>query len=320
MEASDPAINFGASDYLAADGGATGDESFVRFEVSGLTGAVTRATLRLYASSDTPDGPAVYAATGDWTEAGVTWNTKPALTTGPFGDLGAIGANVWVEFDVTALVQGNGTFDFGLAQPGSDGVKFNSREAATNRPQLVVTTGSSGAPAATSTPTATPGGTPSTAPTGCATTIQALVDAAASGSVVSVPSCVYRETVTITKPLVLDGGGVAEVRGSDVWNSGWSQSGGYWVRGTVPAFSTGGSCQSGTERCLWPEQVFFDGRPLLQVAANPASGQFAVNGARQVVLADDPNGHTVEVTTRKAWVTARAMSSCTAMTSLHGRS
>jgi hypothetical protein len=52
--------------------------------------------------------------------------------------------------------------------------------------------------------------------------------------------------------------------------------------------------------------VFLDGRPLLQVAADPGPGQFAVDGARRVLLADDPTGRTVEVTVRPYWVVGRA--------------
>jgi nitrous oxidase accessory protein NosD len=39
--------------------------------------------------------------------------------------------------------------------------------------------------------------------------LQALVDAAQAGSVLTVPACTYRETVTLSKPLTLDGQGKA---------------------------------------------------------------------------------------------------------------
>jgi hypothetical protein len=157
------------------------------------------------------------------------------------------------------------------------------------------------------TPTPTPSPSPTPPPTGsCTSTLQSLVNAAASGSSLTVPACVFRETVTISKPLTLVAQRGAEIRGSDVW-TGWTRSGAYWVKGSVPTFPAHGECRSGSNgRCLWPEQVFFDGRPLGQVASNPTSGQFAVNGSRQVILADDPNGHTVEVTIRTAWIIGQA--------------
>jgi parallel beta-helix repeat protein len=135
--------------------------------------------------------------------------------------------------------------------------------------------------------------------------LQALVDAAAPYATVLVPACVYRESVLINKPLTLDGQGAAQIRGSDVWTN-WTRSGSYWVAGSVPAFWTGGECVDGTSRCLMPEQVFVDGSALFQVAANPTAGQFAVDASRRIVLANDPSGHTVEVTTRTEWIRAGA--------------
>ncbi len=134
--------------------------------------------------------------------------------------------------------------------------------------------------------------------------LQALVDAGAPGATVNVPPGIYRETVTIDKPLTLAGAPGAEIRGSDVWNGGWTHRDGYWYRGDAPDFGTTGEwCREGSNgRCNWADQVFLDGVPLLQVQGQPDTGQFAINGQREVVLADDPSGRTVEVTTRRAWV------------------
>ncbi len=145
--------------------------------------------------------------------------------------------------------------------------------------------------------------------TSCATPLQALVDAAPAGSTLDVPACTYRETVRITKPLTLDGHGQAEIRGSDVWTN-WSRRGNSWVQGPVPAMPTDGDpshCQANTgNRCLHAEQVFVDGKPLAWAASDPKAGQFALDGSRNVVLADDPTGHMVEVTTRQKWVDVRS--------------
>ncbi len=145
---------------------------------------------------------------------------------------------------------------------------------------------------------------PVLAATPCSLSLQSLVDAAAPGAVVSIPACIYRETVTINKPLTLDGQPGAEIRGSDIWSSGWKKRGKYWTRGTVPTFPQGNwPCMPWSHgECRWPEQVFFDGRPVEQVAANPQSGQFAIDSGRRVILADDPRGHLVEVTTRQYWI------------------
>jgi nitrous oxidase accessory protein NosD len=96
----------------------------------------------------------------------------------------------------------------------------------------------------------------------------------------------------------------AEIRGSDIW-SGWQLDGSRWrSENSVPTFTGGGVCSA--PRCAWPEQVFFDGRPLGQVAADPAAGQFSIDPGRRVMLADDPTGHLVEVTVRERWLTVDA--------------
>lgn len=142
----------------------------------------------------------------------------------------------------------------------------------------------------------------------CGESLQSLVDAAAPRAVVEAPGgCVYRETVTIDTPLTLRGDPEAEIRGSEVW-TGWAKSGPYWVKGSLPDLSAHGQCEEGSSRCLWPEQVFFDSRPLSQVASDPESGQFAVDGRRNIVLADDPTGHTVEVTVRQQWIVGESAS------------
>jgi parallel beta-helix repeat protein len=145
----------------------------------------------------------------------------------------------------------------------------------------------------------------------CSQSLQSLINNAAIGSTVLVPNCVYRESVTITKPLTLDGGGKAEIRGSDIWTN-WTKSGSTWIKGPVPVFDNnsdhcatdvgGFSDSRRAGMCDNQEQVFFDGKELNQVSSSPVAGEFMVNSSRQIVLAQDPTGHTVEVTTRTSWV------------------
>jgi hypothetical protein len=56
-------------------------------------------------------------------------------------DKGSIPTNSWVEYNVTPLVTGTGTYSFDLATNSTDGVDFYNREAASLRPELVITTG-----------------------------------------------------------------------------------------------------------------------------------------------------------------------------------
>jgi PKD repeat protein len=141
VEEANPSVNYGTLTRLGTDGDAgLRIESYLRFFVSGISGTVQSATLRLYAVSDpTGDGPAVYSAGNEWSEIGINWNNRPGPTGAATADLGAVAVNTWVELDVTPLVTGNGPVSFVLAQTGTDGVTFYSRQGV-YKPELVVQT------------------------------------------------------------------------------------------------------------------------------------------------------------------------------------
>ena len=158
VEQANPSANFGTS-YLRVDGG--GDpvtETDLSFSVAGLGGTVTRAVLRLYATTATVDGPTVHSGGTSWSETAVTWSTRPAYAADRIADSTTISAGRWVEYDVTPVVTKTGSYGFALETGSMDGVDFDSREG-TMPPQLVVTT--SGGSADTQ---------PPTAPTGLAST------------------------------------------------------------------------------------------------------------------------------------------------------
>ncbi len=135
-----------------------------------------------------------------------------------------------------------------------------------------------------------------------------MLDAAQAGSVVHAANCVYRETIVIDKPLTLDGRAGAELRGSDIW-SNWSARDAHWgSANAVPDLGTDttGVFTDDAFHAIHPEQVFVDEIGLIQVPANPGPQQFALDSGRHVILAINPIGHTVEVTTRKTWAITRA--------------
>ena len=141
VDETQPGSNFGTENRLRTDGGSDPDvESFLRFQVAGISGRVTSAKLRLRSITNTSNGPAVRGTTNGWSETGLTWSNRPAPTTGPAGDAGAIGNDQLTEWDVTPLLTADGALNLHLSQPGNDGLDFHSREASTqsNRPQLVV--------------------------------------------------------------------------------------------------------------------------------------------------------------------------------------
>jgi calcineurin-like phosphoesterase family protein len=141
VKQSSPSTNYGNATTLQVDDTSDPDlESFVRFTVAGVSGPVQNARVRLYATTNgTKNGPAIYATNPSWNEKDITWNKRPARTSDAVDNKGVINPNSWVEYDVTSLVTGNGTFSFVLAGDSNDAVAFSSRQGA-QPPQLVVTT------------------------------------------------------------------------------------------------------------------------------------------------------------------------------------
>jgi len=141
-----PTQNFGGSSTLKVDGSPE-YATFLRFEPSGLTGTIRSAKLRVYATDSTTTGPAVYTTGSTWQEGTLTFQTKPATQT-LLARVTSVASNTWVEWDVTAAVQGNGTVNLAVIATGTDGTVFYSRESSNTslRPQLVVTVETSSTP------------------------------------------------------------------------------------------------------------------------------------------------------------------------------
>ncbi len=161
VEQAHPDINYGGSASLRViNGNTTNIESYLRFTVDNVSGTLQSAKLRVYATSNgTTNGPAVYATSNDWSETKITWNTRLARTSGAADNKGAIGTNSWVEYNVTPIVTGNGTYSFVLGADSTDGVLFASRETSTP-PQLVLTLASTSNPTPTSQPSPAPTSNP----------------------------------------------------------------------------------------------------------------------------------------------------------------
>lgn len=129
----------GSSATLAVDGSPI-KRSLMQFTVSGLSGGVGSAKLRLYCVDKSSSGGGVRSVTGAWSESSVTWNTSPTFGTTALASLGAVAVGQWYELDVTSLITGNGTYTIGLLSSSSDGADYVSREGnAGQQPQLVVT-------------------------------------------------------------------------------------------------------------------------------------------------------------------------------------
>jgi hypothetical protein len=134
-----PDDNFGSVTYLGvrADGTSKGRNSFLKFTVSGITGSVTSAKLKMYSQDLAQSIYAKVVSNTSWTEGAITWNNQPTI--GSILDTQTASASSWVEFDVTSHVTGNGTYSICLTGSiDATGGSFDSKEN-TNKPVLEVT-------------------------------------------------------------------------------------------------------------------------------------------------------------------------------------
>jgi hypothetical protein len=178
--------NFGTRPRLRTDGRPFETRSYVRFDVSTLTGSVRSAKLHLFANRTNDIGIAVRAVEDNhWTESTISYRNAPPMTrllrhSTPTSD------DHWVEIDVTDALRGNhatvrnGELTLGLTRSpftllGHDfrhahhaQANFASRENRAHAPQLVVVSDGSPAVATTtspSSPSTTTGPTPTTVTT-----------------------------------------------------------------------------------------------------------------------------------------------------------
>lgn len=172
--------NFGAATSLGVRTDSTTNsgnnrDAYLRFDLSAVTSNITSAKLRVYAALSAAGSVATSAysvSSTTWAEGGtggITWNNKPAR-----GATALAGASATVnsttltayDIDVTAYVKGEKSagrdlVSLALHNPTATTINttLNSREAATNRPQLFVSTNpSNAAPTATLTSPATGSG------------------------------------------------------------------------------------------------------------------------------------------------------------------
>jgi hypothetical protein len=138
VDSSGPTATHGSETQIRVDG-SPAVNSYLRFSVSGLSGGVTSATLRVYANSAQTTGYDAYAvADNTWSETAINWNVAPPFGS-KLGSSGKVTAGSWTAVDVTAYVTGNGTYSFGLSTTNSTALSLSSRTGA-NPPQLVIVT------------------------------------------------------------------------------------------------------------------------------------------------------------------------------------
>jgi hypothetical protein len=131
------ATNYGAAMTLRADASPI-VRSYLRFNVQGLSGTVTRATLRIFTNSNSSIGYEVRGvADNSWVESTINYTNAPAFD-GVTATSGSFGSGAWTTVDITPLVTGNGTFSIALTTTSNTAFSLASRESGATAPQLVI--------------------------------------------------------------------------------------------------------------------------------------------------------------------------------------
>jgi hypothetical protein len=146
------ATNFGtATQLISRLGSSAGNtyETYLTFDVGQLC-TVSSVKLRLYGKLSAGSNLSVSAygvANTAWTETGINWNNKPAAGSLLATKVIANTTSAFYEWDVTAYVRseinaGRTRISLVLKNPSvsSNEATFNSRQATTNQPRLVLTT------------------------------------------------------------------------------------------------------------------------------------------------------------------------------------
>ena len=127
-------------------------ETLIRFDISGFTATLGSAKLRLFGGLSDKNNASIQVEVHDvptntWTEAAVTWNTKPTHNVTIEAVKSVVGiVKTYYEWDLTSYINaqkaaGKTTINLKLINTGNNKsrIDFNSRENPANRPQLVLT-------------------------------------------------------------------------------------------------------------------------------------------------------------------------------------
>jgi hypothetical protein len=132
-------------------------DAYLMFDIDGISGTISTVKLRFFAALSQSGSVTTqaYSTTTTWIESGsgsITWNNKPTRTALTGATVVVSGTSfVTYDIDVTTYVRGEklaGKNRVSLVlhdpSPVTPHFTLNSREAATNKPRLVVTTSATG--------------------------------------------------------------------------------------------------------------------------------------------------------------------------------
>jgi len=139
-----PTTNYGSTTDLRVRFNTSPQTAYLKFNVTGLGGAVVSAKIKVRVTDSSIDGGSIHSVSNNyagtttpWTESGLQWVNAPAISGSPLSSLGPVINGQTVEFNVTAAIAGDGIYSFGIKSSSDDAAIYNSSESA-NPPQLLI--------------------------------------------------------------------------------------------------------------------------------------------------------------------------------------
>ena len=138
VAASSPNTSYGTATTLRVDGAPR--VAYLRFTPPRLPGPVTKAVLRIYATTSSSLGfEARSAASTSWSETTLTYPVRPAVSSIVLARTGAVGSRAWLSLDVTRAVKDSSPLTLALVTSSFARLELSSRESgATTAPRLVI--------------------------------------------------------------------------------------------------------------------------------------------------------------------------------------
>ena len=138
----EPNNNFNSIPELWIDNDTANLNFLLKFDVSGLTGSVISAKLRLFVlapsfAASVKGGDFYKASNNGWSESTITWNNAPSADPTLIASLGSVTNGTWYEIDVASVVTGNGVYSFRINSTSTDAAHYSSKEGS-NPPQFVI--------------------------------------------------------------------------------------------------------------------------------------------------------------------------------------
>ncbi|NIV93468.1 DNRLRE domain-containing protein, partial [candidate division KSB1 bacterium] len=140
-----PTNNYGDNDEMRVREPSAGPViSYLKFDVSGISGTISSAKLRLRVVDESDEGGSAYSVSNNykdtsepWVEDGLVVDNAPEITGSPLSSLGNVNYSETVEFDVTLAISADGIYSFAIANSSNDVAKYSSKEGS-QVPELVV--------------------------------------------------------------------------------------------------------------------------------------------------------------------------------------